>query len=89
MLSIHLRAEAQNGGHTTVGVFIGRNPESRGKSGQIIVRNDEWLDITGGPLADNEHRALDLPVQVSNQVDFFQKFHRNDTAREPETSSDS
>lgn len=69
---VHLRAEQQNGGHTTVGVFIGRNEGSRGKSGTIIVRNDEWLAICGAELNDGQHLDVTLDVEVSNHIDFFQ-----------------
>jgi hypothetical protein len=44
-VSIMLRDEGLVGGHYRIGVFIGRTPGARGKSGQIIVREDEWREI--------------------------------------------
>lgn len=71
MLSIHLRAEQRNGGHTTVGVFIGKQPGSRAKAGTITVTNEEWLFLCGVELADAQHITVNHTIEVSNQLDIF------------------
>lgn len=42
MISFNLRIDEQNEAHTTVSVFSGDRPGSRGRSGVLIFRNEEW-----------------------------------------------
>lgn len=54
-VSVAFREDERNPGHVKVSVFIGRNPGSRGHSGQITIRTDEWdemveqIEIIGHP----------------------------------------
>lgn len=43
MISFNLRIDEQNEAHTTVSVFSGDRPGSRGRSGVLIFRNEEWI----------------------------------------------
>lgn len=43
MISFNLRIDEQNDAHTTVSVFSGERDGSRGRSGVLIFRNEEWI----------------------------------------------
>ena len=44
-VSLMLRIVDQNAGHTTCTVWIGRTPGSRGNSGSLVIRTDEFDEL--------------------------------------------
>lgn len=44
-VSVALREVSRNPGHTRVQVFVGRTPGSRGMSGTLVLRTDEWDEL--------------------------------------------
>ena len=52
-VTIALREESRNPGHVLIGVFIGRNKGSRGRSGTLTLRTDEWDEIATRYLSDS------------------------------------
>jgi len=44
-VTIYLREDDRNPGHTRVSVFVGRHAGARGHSGVLIMRTDEWDEI--------------------------------------------
>jgi hypothetical protein len=40
-----IRVDSQNPGHTTISVFVGRNPGARGHAGTLTLRTDEWHQL--------------------------------------------
>jgi len=46
LVTVALREDDRNPGHVRVSVFVGRRPGSRGHSGQIVLRTDEWDDLS-------------------------------------------
>jgi len=51
---IRLRVDDRTSGHTSLSVFIGRTPGALGRSGELVVRNDELEEL----IADG-HLAMD------------------------------
>lgn len=37
----------RNEAHVRVNVFIGRQPGSRGRAGELVLRTDEWDELRG------------------------------------------
>lgn len=47
-VTVTLRVDHQNPGHTWVTVFCGRNEGARGRAGQLVFRTDEWNELLEG-----------------------------------------
>jgi hypothetical protein len=46
-VTVHVMEDSRNDGHVRARVFIGRNAGSRGKSGELVMRTDEWDELRG------------------------------------------
>lgn len=44
-LTVGLKVTNWSPGHTTASFFAGRNPDARGRSGELVFRNDEWDEL--------------------------------------------
>lgn len=53
-VSVGYRVVERNPGHTTVSVFSGRQEGSRGHSGTLVFRTDEWDELP----CDSEGRVV-------------------------------
>lgn len=74
MIYIGFRENSRNPGHCRISVFVGRKRGSRGHSGEIVLRTDEWDEIresfAGGLFEFQEEGfTLDLMEPRSEAVD--------------------
>ena len=44
-VTVRLREDIRNPGHVHLSVFVGRHDGSRGHSGQLVLRTDEWDEL--------------------------------------------
>lgn len=47
-VKLAFRVDERGPGHTKVSVFVGRQVGSRGHSGQLVFRTDEWDELSSG-----------------------------------------
>jgi hypothetical protein len=68
LLTMALRLEAHNGGHATIGVFVGRTRGARGKAGQITLREDEWAELRDRLAAERDVGTEVLPPLLQDRT---------------------
>ncbi len=65
-VTLSYRVEEENEGHTTITLFVGRNPGARARAGKLVFRTDEWEELLRSDewgelqrwVSPNERRSL-------------------------------
>lgn len=75
-VTMGLRVDDANPGHTRLSVFVGRNPGARGHAGHLVLRTDEWDEIRTAVedataiLRGEVHRAAPIRTSDGNLVGY-------------------